>query len=81
MEQEKSASSSVENQKPIAISSELKERILNAFWVCDDCGNAFGRNPKTGTDRLSTYSPGKCDICEEEKIVTQFRDFGYNKPL
>jgi hypothetical protein len=49
-------------------------------WVCYDCGInarlAVGKFTPIGT---ATYHIDKCDVCEEEKEVTEPRDFGYPK--
>ena len=51
-------------------------------WVCADCGQLWGRwwegETYTGpTHHCATYHVGKCDVCGEEKPVTEARDYGY----
>jgi len=49
-------------------------------WVCQKCG----QNASTkGQFNLSTWHIGTCDVCSEEKNVTEPRDFFYPdfKPL
>ena len=43
-------------------------------WVCADCGlKASGGR----CFEVSTYHVGKCDVCGQEKPVTEPRDFYY----
>ena len=44
-------------------------------WVCVDCGHKYGQRITPG--RLSTMHMDECDVCGQEKPVTQPRDFGY----
>jgi hypothetical protein len=56
--------------------NEVTEQNLNqAYQVCNDCGNKYG-NYVAG---LSSHWMGKCDVCGEEKSVTEARDFDYLK--
>ena len=42
-------------------------------WSCWECGTKHG----TKKERISTWHFGKCDVCKENKGVTQPRDFGH----
>jgi methionyl-tRNA synthetase len=44
-------------------------------WICFDCGEKYGRR-KAGT---CTVHPDICDVCGEETMVTEPRDFGHLK--
>ena len=44
-------------------------------WICSDCGNKYGRR-KCG---IATWHNNTCDVCGEEKAVTEPRDFGHLK--
>jgi len=52
--------------------------VRNAHWVCFQCGTDFGKGPKM---IVSTWHENTCDICGRKKHVTEFRDFGYAKPM
>lgn len=52
---------------------ELKEKLKNAGWVCIKCGLKYGRRRTL----VSTFHLGKCDICGEEKSITEIRDYNY----
>ncbi len=43
--------------------------------VCQDCGTKKGWRQH----QISTWYQGHCDVCGEDKIVTEFRDFFYGK--
>lgn len=44
-------------------------------WACESCGKEHGRGiPK---NHVSTWHYGKCEICGQNKSVTQARDFGH----
>jgi hypothetical protein len=44
-------------------------------WVCSECGMKHGRhNPG-----IATWHIGRCDICGEEKSVTDSWSFGHIK--
>ena len=47
----------------------------NINHVCQDCGK------KNNWDQfsVSTWYIGICDICKQQKSVTQFRDFFYGR--
>ena len=56
---------------------KLKLKIQSAYRVCYRCGIIYGKGKRETT---STWSEGEpCDICEEVKSTTEFRDFGYAK--
>lgn len=50
-----------------------KKQRAEANWVCHDCGIKYGE-PR---DCYATYHLGKCDVCGEEKAVTEPRDYNY----
>lgn len=44
-------------------------------WVCEDCAKkAGGRLPKVNA---TTWHNDICGVCEEEKVVTEPRDYRY----
>jgi hypothetical protein len=47
-------------------------------WVCLDCGTRYGNG--RGLNHIMTMHIGACDICGEERAVTEPRDFGHLKP-
>jgi len=52
----------------------MKKLKVYPVWVCRDCGlEASGGKCFS----LSTYHVNKCDVCEQEKAVTEPRDFYY----
>jgi hypothetical protein len=56
----------------------IQEILKNADWVCYDCGIEFGQRRTL----VSTWHVGECDVCGQEKPITEVRDFGYfNKTL
>lgn len=56
---------------------KIERRISDAEMVCERCGLAFGK----GTDKIHSYTfiGGKCDVCQKDDLVTDFRNFGYAK--
>lgn len=44
-------------------------------WICAACGIKYGRH----ACGIATWHSGKCDVCGEESIVTEPRDFGHLK--
>lgn len=42
-------------------------------WICGDCGKEHGQR-ECG---LATWHNGLCEVCFEEKAVTEPRDFGH----
>jgi hypothetical protein len=54
--------------------SQLKRIRETGSWVCVDCGLKYGRTPE---GHVATYHIGKCDVCGEEKAVTEFRDYNH----
>jgi hypothetical protein len=42
-------------------------------WSCWECGTKHG----TKKERIATWHFGKCDVCNQNKNVTQPRDFGH----
>ena len=57
--------------------SFLKEKLENAYLVCQDCGSKYSKKQFD----VSTWYMGECSICGERKIVTEARDFYYFKYL
>jgi hypothetical protein len=50
-----------------------KETLKQAYQVCNDCGEKYG-NYVAG---MSSHWMAKCDICGEDKAVTESRDYNY----
>jgi len=51
-------------------------------WVCNTCGEEWGRWWEEGTytgpsPHFATYHIAECDVCGQLKSVTEARDFGY----
>jgi hypothetical protein len=46
---------------------------IDASQVCDDCGTLHG----TYVAGESTWHVGTCDMCHQEKPVTEARDYNY----
>jgi hypothetical protein len=44
-------------------------------WICDDCGQKYGRRSSLN----ATWHHSECDVCGMAKAVTQPRDFGHLK--
>jgi hypothetical protein len=53
--------------------SELIKRLSGAYCVCHDCGKKYG---EYSVGCSSTWQ-GKCNVCGQEKPVTEARDYGY----
>jgi hypothetical protein len=51
----------------------LYEKLLTAEVVCKDCGSLYGKY----SVGCSSTSIGICDVCEQNKPVTEVRDYGY----
>jgi hypothetical protein len=51
----------------------LYEKLLTAEVVCKDCGSRYGKY----SVGCSSTSMGICDVCEQDKPVTEVRDWGY----
>jgi hypothetical protein len=51
----------------------LYQKLLSAEVVCRDCGSKYG---KYSVGVSSTWM-GTCDVCEQDKPVTEVRDWGY----
>ena len=54
--------------------------------ICDDCGieanrltclKRYGKEPLKKKFDVSTYHKNRCDVCGEDKLVTESRDFFY----
>jgi hypothetical protein len=60
-----------------AMSHEVADALLNklqgAYTVCKDCGSKYGEY----SVGCSSVWEGKCDVCGENKPVTESRDYGY----
>lgn len=51
-------------------------------WVCDDCGQKWGRWWEQGdytgpVPHFATYHIDTCNVCSKTKSVTEARDYGY----
>jgi len=51
-------------------------------WVCHDCGQQWGRWYDNGSylgpsKHCATYHVNRCEVCGQEKPVTEARDYGY----
>lgn len=60
----------------MALPLSFKKKLDKVYQVCQKCGEKHG-NHKAGIQ--TTWHTGECQICEEIKAVTEFRDFGYSK--
>lgn len=49
------------------------------MWICDDCGRKYGDRSKSYAvfKEVAAYHIGICGWCNEEKEVTEDRDYGY----
>jgi hypothetical protein len=47
----------------------------NYHWICIDCGKKYGRE-KDPWLRGATWHYERCDICHNNTLVTEPRDFG-----
>ncbi len=57
-----------------AIKQEVAEQTLKqAYKVCASCGDKWGEYSKT----CSSWWQDKCDVCGQDKAVTEARDFAY----
>lgn len=45
--------------------------------VCLPCGRKWGRPNLRDAGFVSSVSPGACEVCGKEALVTEARDFGY----
>lgn len=61
--------------------SELKKKPERPKWICDGCGQLYGRwhqgNYSGPLHHCATYHIGVCDICKEKTSVTEPRDYGH----
>lgn len=51
-------------------------------WVCHDCGQEWGRWYDNGeyfgpVKHCATYHVNRCEVCGQEKPVTEARDYGF----
>lgn len=69
-EQEMDAMSSQAGRKEVT-----EQTLRQAYKVCASCGDEWGKYSKT----CSSWWQDKCDVCGQEKAVTEARDFGYLK--
>ena len=51
----------------------LIDKLTNAYTTCHDCGLKYG----VYSVGCSSVWDGKCDVCGENKKVTESRDYGY----
>lgn len=52
---------------------KLIKKLEDAYVVCDDCGSRYG----VYSVGCSSIWNSKCDVCGEEKPVTEARDYAY----
>jgi hypothetical protein len=52
---------------------KLLKKLENAYTSCFECGDKYG----VYSVGCSSVWNGKCDVCGEEKPITESRDFGY----
>ena len=61
----------------------IDKKIYNVCYECGvsanvlTCLKKYGKRPNQLSFSVSTYHKGKCDVCGEEKNVTEQRDFFY----
>lgn len=55
---------------------KLLRTLDSAYTSCEDCGSKYG---VYSVGSSSTWI-GKCDVCGEEKPVTEARDYAYFFP-
>ncbi len=46
-------------------------------WICDQCAKDSGGVMPVPENHCATYHYGKCDVCKEDKSVTQSRDYSW----
>ena len=51
----------------------LVNRLLNANVVCSECGTKYGKY----SVGCSSVWNGVCNVCDQERPVTEVRDYGY----
>jgi hypothetical protein len=51
----------------------LLRKLENAYVVCKDCGLKYG----VYSVGCSSSYVAKCDVCDEEKSITEARDYAY----
>jgi ribosomal protein S27E len=51
----------------------LLKKLENAYTTCMDCGQTYG----VYSVGCSSVWNGTCNVCGEEKRITETRDFGY----
>lgn len=42
-------------------------------WICNPCGEKYGRKQV----EIATWHEDVCDVCGQEAVVTEPRDFGH----
>jgi hypothetical protein len=52
---------------------QLIKKLKQAYQVCNDCGTKYG----VYSVGCSSVWEDKCDVCNEIKLVTEARDYGY----
>jgi hypothetical protein len=58
--------------KPLSDRALLK-KLKNAYVCCKDCGVKYG---VYSVGCSSSYN-GTCDVCGQERIITEARDYAY----
>lgn len=54
-------------------SKKLIKKLKQAYVVCSECGSKYG----VYSVGCSSVWTDKCDVCGEEKPVTEARDYAY----
>jgi len=55
----------------------MTKEIDYPSWVCYDCARNAGYVCQGMQMQLSTYHMGICDVCNEEKALSEPRNYGY----
>jgi hypothetical protein len=58
---------------PILSRLNLINKLQAAYQVCHECGIKYGE----ARSSVSTFWNGECDVCGENRGVTEARDYGY----
>lgn len=52
---------------------QLLKKLENAYTVCHECGTKYG----VYSVGCSSIWIGTCNVCDEETLVTEARDYAY----
>jgi hypothetical protein len=58
---------------PILSRLNLINKLQGAYQVCHECGIKYGE----ARNSVSTFWNGECDVCGENRGVTEARDYGF----